>query len=595
MRIPPTICVAVRCVVAIGHEKFAIGLKFSEVLSMIREIRRYDMVCRYVRRRWISQPNPRAKHAWVLAHSWMLCVTEENAMEPNANADDSARETSGRQILDAATTMSTLETVQRYGNANAEYIKGYTGRDELTGQTFTHGLKKISGYKLDPVRPENSIAQQAGYAAEVAATSRDNAEAIISGSPVRTVRSDDHPQYRRNDDRVDRIRVLDGQIIEGSQSQMKFVGNRDRLLEKIAAPDGEFSRYRGLKLELPSEQYVDAEAYCRAQAADLRRQADVVDARGKPEVALHLRAKADNYEQLAGNLLDTGLTSDDAKFYRTHPLMATVRDIAHTSHRAGLEGARGAFMVGAAISMATNAYAVATERRGMIDAGRAVLVDGAVSAGMGYATAASGAALTAVMQQSGRQSLQVLSRTAAPAMVVDVCVTMTGCIRRYARGEIDGVQFLDEIGEKGSGMMASAMMAALGQIAIPVPVVGAAIGGMIGCTLSSIFYRETLEAARSADLAAERLALAIELNKAAREEILAQRLALAQFIAAELPVLNDETAQLLCALDTTQPEIDADGFAAAINRFALLLGSRLQFASLQEFDLFMTGDEPLRL
>ena len=60
-------------------------------------------------------------------------------------------------------------------------------------------------------------------------------------------------------------------------------------------------------------------------------------------------------------------------------------------------------------------------------------------------------------------------------------------------------------------------------------------------------------------------------------------------------MLNDETAQLLCALDTTQPEIDADGFAAAINRFALLLGSRLQFASLQEFDLFMTGDEPLRL
>lgn len=68
----------------------------------------------------------------------------------------------------------------------------------------------------------------------------------------------------------------------------------------------------------------------------------------------------------------------------------------------------------------------------MIDAGRAVLMDGAVSAGMGYATAASGAALTAVMQQSGRQSLQVLSRTAAPAMVVDVCVTMTSCIRRYA-------------------------------------------------------------------------------------------------------------------------------------------------------------------
>ena len=91
--------------------------------------------------------------------------------------------------------MANSETVSRYGSANAEFIKGYRGIDNETGQKMAKGLAEISKHKVhsDPLEAAKNIKQQAGYSAEVAATSRDNARAIIDGSPIRMSRSDDLP------------------------------------------------------------------------------------------------------------------------------------------------------------------------------------------------------------------------------------------------------------------------------------------------------------------------------------------------------------------------------------------------------------------
>lgn len=206
------------------------------------------------------------------------------------------------------------EIVKRFGSASAEYIKGYRGVDNETGQRFAKGLADISKHKVNPDYATQNIKQQAGYSAEIATTSRDNAEAIINGDTVRTIRSDDLKEYGRNHNVVDRVKIQNGVIVEGSQSQMKFVGDRDQLLKDIAKDDGKFSRYRGVKLELPSEQYEGAAEHCRKQAADLRAQASKVEAAGKPDVADKLRREAENYDQLAGNVCDSGLTTKQAIF-----------------------------------------------------------------------------------------------------------------------------------------------------------------------------------------------------------------------------------------------------------------------------------------
>ena len=498
-----------------------------------------------------------------------------------------------RDITRTGEALAASEVVSRFGSANAEFIKGYNGVDNETGQKFAKGLKQIGTHKISV---EQNIKQQAGYSAEVATTSRDNAEAIIAKSKVRTVRSDDLPQYGKNHTVVDRVQILDGQIIEGSQTQMKFVGDRDRLFERIAREDGKFARYRGTKLELPSEQYEDAIARCRDQAKKLREEAEGAQEAGKPEVAAKRRREADNYDQLAKDVTDSGLTTEQAIFYRTHPKLATAWDITKTSHRAGLAGAECAATVGAVISVFQNGLAV---YRGDTDADVqeltiAVLMDTGKAAAMGYGTASVGSAIKGTMQQSSSHMTRALAKTNLPALVVSTCVSLSGSIKRYVTGEISEADLLIEVGEKGAGMLSSSMMAALGQLAIPIPVVGAAIGGMIGYTLSSLFYQSALDAARGAQASRELLERTRAIEGAARARIAQEQAAIDDFLSREIPAIRQETQQLLSVMQTAGIG-QVDALAAAINQYATLLGKHLSFQTLDEFEDFMQSDQPLHL
>jgi len=135
----------------------------------------------------------------------------------DADANVAAQNEIEKDRARTASALSTHETVQRFGSANAEYVKGYRGVDNETGQRFAKGLVDIAQHKVndDPLYAAQNIKQQAGFSAEVATTSRDNAEAIINRSDVRTSRTDDLPQYGKNHNVVDRVQLLDGQVNRG--------------------------------------------------------------------------------------------------------------------------------------------------------------------------------------------------------------------------------------------------------------------------------------------------------------------------------------------------------------------------------------------
>lgn len=522
-------------------------------------------------------------------HSSPAQEEQDNTTTPSDDANFQAR-------MRAGVAMSTRETVNRYGSAGAEFIKGYRGVDNETGQTFAKGLKEISEYKLnpDPLKKAQNLKQQAGFSAEVAATSRDNAKAIIAGERQRTSRSDDLPQFGSNHNVVDRVQILDGQIIEGSQTQMKFVGKPNALLEKIAREDGKFARYRGIKLELPSEQFEGAKLYCQKQAETLRANAMHAEQHGKPDVAAKLRREAANYDALGDNLRDSGLTTEQAVFYRKHPELATLRDIAVTSHEAGKEGAKYGALIGGGISLMKNAFAVAQDTKSVRDAAADVALDVGKSAAIGYGTAAAGAAAKAVLQQSSHQGLRALANTSAPALAVNVCITLGNTVSRYVKGEIDETELLIDVGEKSAGMLASGMMAALGQVLIPIPFVGAAIGGMIGYTLATMFYQAAREASLDASRSLERLQRCRAIEASARERMDQERAALDAFMRVEMPQLVQQTQELFLSIDVIGTG-STDAMAAAINDYARLLGKELQFSSIAEFDDFMASDAPLCL
>jgi hypothetical protein len=507
-------------------------------------------------------------------------------------------ETSGKTVVKASIAGGLQETVGRFGDASAEFVKGYTGVDHETGQIFAKGHKKISGYKVNPDDAERNIKQQAGFSAEVAKTSKDNAENIINKRGGRVARTDDVEVLGVNHPVWDLIELdKNGNVIAGSGSQMKFVTHPDQLVDKIAKGAGggkkDLSRYLDAKLDLPSEQVAATKTYCLDQRQELLRQAERLEKEGKTALAEQKRQQAANYRKIHDNIRDSGLTTEDAIFYRQHPQLATARDIGKISHRAGMDGAKFGAAIGGGISVVTNVIALCQDKKEVREALLDVARDTGKAAAVGYGTAFAGTAVKGVMQQSGHGALRTLSKTSLPSLAVSVSLELGGSIRRLARGEIDGTQFLEEIGEKGSGLLASGMMAAAGQIAIPIPVVGGVIGSMVGYTLSAMFYHETLNAfkeARQARADYLRIKAECEAARARMEHYQAELRALFDTRLTETRnTLDDLFSQMARASETG--EIDA--FCAAANRMGLTLGGKtLQFASLQEFEAHMASDQP---
>ncbi|MBC3242971.1 hypothetical protein HU723_27680 [Pseudomonas lurida] len=504
--------------------------------------------------------------------------------DPNAHQGQTQAD-----IAQTATALATNEVVSRFGSANAEYIKGFTGVDNEVGKQLSKGLKGISS-------EGTGVKHRAGWAAEVASTSRDNAQAIINKSTERTIRSDDLNRYGiqtegKYREAVDRVRVdAKGNIIYEAQTKLEANGNR--VANQVSHEEHKYSKYFGKKLELPSEQVDDARAYCRRRAAGLRKHAETAELEGKTELAEKFRERANKFDKLEReDIVDLGITTEQAVDYVNNPKGETLKDIGRTSHQAGLEGAKVGAVVGGSISLLTNLFSVALKKKELVEATQDLAIDTAKAAALGYGTAFVGAAIKGGLQQSSSQTMRTLSKTNAPAMVVDICLSLGDSIKRYVNDDISEAQLLHEVGEKGAGMISSSMMAALGQAAIPIPFVGAAIGGMIGYTLSSMFYHVALEAAEGVEHSRVHLARSQAIEAAAREQIAEEQARLDAFTRSEIPQLQQATLQLFSTAGIASSNVN--DMAAAINLYAGLLGQQLQFQSISEFDDFMDSDSPL--
>lgn len=494
--------------------------------------------------------------------------------------------------------LATSEVVNRYGSANAEFLKGLRGHDFETGQSFERGLEDISKYKINPDYAERNIKQQAGFSAEVAKTGRDNAENIISGKKERTYRSEDVPGYGSNNTVSDHV-VLDksGNIIE--QSQMKFVKKPTDLVDKIASGNGggknDLSRYlENDFIDLPTEQVEIAKAHAARQADNFSKQAQRALDDGKPELADNLQQKANNFKKLESKIRDSGITEKEAKNYRLSPKIETAKDIASVSHRAGIEGAKFGAAIGGTIAVATNILALSKGDKEFSEAALDSIVATSKAAGVGYVSAYLGASLKGAMQQSSQIGIRALSNSSIPSLVVSTCIQLGSSISNYVKGEIDEKALLHATAMTTSSLMASTAGATLGQIAIPVPIVGAMIGGMVGHTITAMFYQSFLAVIDSAEYAHERYLFIKQKCEAARALNEGYQKELKMLVTEKIQWANEVQSELLLSLVDIDL-LSGEEFAIRANSFAEKLGQSLPFDTQEEFDVFMASDDILVL
>jgi hypothetical protein len=493
-------------------------------------------------------------------------------------------------ITDSTIGAATTENVERFGRAASEYIKGYKSTFDNNGDLVRKGLKQVAESKVHPDYKYQNIKQQAGFSAEIHYVDKTNAENIINNNDNRIHRSNDIG--RGNDPQFDILSVDDsGNPTWGAQ--MKFYGkfetpeeikkSSEELVRKMTKDDWE--RYRGNDVLIPKEQYEIAKNYAENKARELSEQAEKLRTQGLYEKANLLDQNAEKYRQVSLDLKDSGITTKEAIFLREHPQLATAKYVLETAHRSGLENAKSAAVVSAVISTAQNVTSLIRGEKRLGEALKDVTKDTASGSVTAYIIGAGDTAIRGFMRASSNSVFVNLSKTNMPAMIATATVQVGKSIIRYANGEIDSLELVEELGEKGTGMMAASFGAAIGTAVLPG--VGTVIGGMVGYLVSSTVYKACMQTLREERFSGERRAIIHAIATAAMEAMDKQGNELLnmieEFYVRRKQVFSEAVSMLNVACGSQNLEL----FTQGLNMIAVEMGGALQFKNFSEFDSFM--------
>ena len=143
-------------------------------------------------------------------------------------------------------------------------------------------------------------------------------------------------------------------------------------------------------------------------------------------------------------------------------------------------------------------------------------------------------------------------------------------------------------------MVTSAMFAAVGQVVIPIPILGAMAGGMLGYALASASYHSLLGSLKEAKLAHdERVRIEAECEKAVKM-LKEFRQELEQYINDYLQKTENVFNEVFNEIKGKLEIGDADGYLSSVNKITRMCGKRPVAVTREEVDLLMMDDTPIR-
>ncbi|GAA8507907.1 hypothetical protein HpBT260_03890 [Helicobacter pylori] len=429
-------------------------------------------------------------------------------------------------IVGAVSEESTL-----YASANKEYLA------ILDDKTLGRTLEGISEYKVNPKYQYRNINQQAGFSAELKEQAHANAQNILMENGERLVQYDNlsvdqkaqigerFPDYatpNKNHELVDYVRVdRNGNVISNTLTQSKFVGrNGAECFEKFLSKDYEKYLKNGVKMEIPKDFFGDFQKEANIKIKSLESQIAKQKELGNFQKSDILERRLQKCKIIKANTRSASITKEEAIEARLNPKLSTAKDVANLSHQEGMNATGVGALVSGGVSLITNIWECVTKGKDPKEAIKRTATETLKGGAYSYGVASGGSLLGGMMQNSANQFIQNLSNGSMPTMIVGATVANVTVFARYFSGKIDEVELCKQLGRTNTSLLSGGAMAFAGQALIPIPVVGALIGGFVGITMSKTFYDISLKTLKEAKEACQKR---IEIEKECREEYQAVR------------------------------------------------------------------------
>ncbi|WP_120936043.1 hypothetical protein [Helicobacter pylori] len=503
-------------------------------------------------------------------------------------------------ITDAAIVGSTSQESVLYASANREHL------------SVLDRLEEISKRKINPNYINQNINQQAGYSAEIKEQAHVNVHNTLAGKLERIVQYDDlssgqkaqvkklFPNYAtpsKNHELVDYTSVDEkGNIIPGTLTQSKFVGrNGAECFEKFLSKDYEKYFENGVKMEIPKDFFGDFQKEANIKIKSLESRIAKQKGLGDFQKAAHLEEKLQKCKTIKAHTRPASATKREAIEARLNPKLSTAKDVASVSHQAGMNAAQTGAIMDGCVSLATNVWECVVNGKDPIKALKHTLVATAKGGALSYGSAFASSSLGGWMQSSANKIIQSLGKGSVPAMIVGAGVANCKVFIDYFRGKIDEAELLKQLGKANTTLISSGAMAVAGQALIPIPVVGALIGGLVGAVLSETCLNSLLKAREEAKLARQRR---IEIERECRELIKLLKAYQNQFKEVFEQYFHETTKffnQSFDDLERVLYALDADLAIAVNNKSREWLGQKALSNNKQELWELITSNKNIRI
>lgn len=269
---------------------------------------------------------------------------------------------------------------------------------------------------------------------------------------------------------------------------------------------------------------------------------------------------------------------------------ASLRNIAQTSHNAGMAAAKSSGTTGMTMSGIMNVAAVIKGEKSVEDAVADTVVDTGTSVATGYVMGGGLTTISHTLSDSSSSFLRALSKSNVPSKVITAVMITGDTLKRYGNGEITTQQCIMEIGEKGLNVTTAGYSMVVGQSLIPIPVVGAAVGALVGSMLTSNYYNQLITTLQRRELEhQDRLRIIAECERAT-QEARAFTVALEEYLMSYFKEYQDCFDDALMTINESFRLGDADGVISGANIITRKLGGKVYYDNMDEFKDFFYDD-----
>ena len=264
-------------------------------------------------------------------------------------------------------------------------------------------------------------------------------------------------------------------------------------------------------------------------------------------------------------------------------------------HEAGMAGAQYAGVTGLTMSGINNVTALLNGEKSAEEAIADTVAQSGKAAVDGYVMSSSLTVLGHQMSSSSSEFIRNLAEANVPGKVVTAVMVTGDTLAKWGSGEITTQECMIELGDKGLNMATMGYFMAIGQAAIPIPIVGGAIGAMVGSTLTSGYYQELIHILKDREVEhQERMRLIAESEQAA-EETRQFNEQLRQYRDRYFAECHEFFDTTISTMQFAYETGDADGVIHAANKITEKLGGKVQYETVDEFEDFLDSDEPFVL